>query len=524
MMATYEARIPDSRLHDLFLEIADLFGHAERELYVERYRHGRSLSECKREFGLRFGLTARQFNAIEATLRGKVEGVREGRKIRMDSLFAAIASAERTIRKIQREIKQGSLAPDALRKRRFTLHHKKRRLASLRVRLAAIERDQREKRIRICFGSRRLFHRQFHLRENGYASHEEWLEDFRRARSAQFTCLGSKDETSGNQSCTRMPDGRLRLRVPWALQERYGRHVWIEGIAFRYGQAEIDAALLRGTAVSYRFLRRSRRGRDVWYVQASIERPDAEVVTHRRHGGIGVDVNPSHIDIAEIDRFGNVIGVRSFPMAIHHRRKDQVDAALGEITADIVAMAKAANKPVVIEELDFRRKKAALRDKSPRYARMLSSFAYRKFHALLASRAARDGVEVITCNPAYTSVIGQVKFAQGYGISPHCAAALAIARRGLGFGERLRSRSAFSVPVRNREKHVWADWGRLARRLRAERGRRPSEGDRGRGKPLSSSASGGRKPDPDPAWDGSAAAPGCNPPAQVVGNAVRPAP
>ncbi|MDA8065092.1 MAG: IS200/IS605 family accessory protein TnpB-related protein [Thermaerobacter sp.] len=180
----------------------------------------------------------------------------------------------------------------------------------------------------------------------------------------------------------------------------------------------------------------------------------------------------------------------------------------------------------MVEELDFRKKKAALRERSPRYARMLSAFAYRKFFQLLFSRAARYGVEVIEVNPAFTSVIGEVKFASGYGLSSHGAAAVAIARRGLRFGERLRSRSAFPLPARNRGKHVWSDWRRVAQRRRAERarGRCPSEGGRGRGIPLSSAAPvRGSGSGEGPPWDGFAAAPGRDSPAQTVGKTVRPA-
>lgn len=77
---------------------------------------------------------------------------------------------------------------------------------------------------------------------------------------------------------------------------------------------------------------------------------------------------------------------------------------------------------MVVERLDFRAKKARLREASPHYSRKLSHFAYAAFHALLVSRAAREGVEVIEVNPAYTSVIGKVKFMARYGLSPHGAA------------------------------------------------------------------------------------------------------
>ncbi|GAB6157471.1 hypothetical protein JCM39194_06710 [Desulfotomaculum varum] len=47
-------------------------------------------------------------------------------------------------------------------------------------------------------------------------------------------------------------------------------------------------------------------------------------------------------------------------------------------------------------------------------------------------RAFREGVPVIKVKPAFTSVIGILKYQQQYGLSNHQAAALVIARRGLG--------------------------------------------------------------------------------------------
>jgi hypothetical protein len=40
-------------------------------------------------------------------------------------------------------------------------------------------------------------------------------------------------------------------------------------------------------------------------------------------------------------------------------------------------------------------------------------------------------------NPAYTSVIGKVKYKEMYGVTTHEAAAFVIARRGLGFNEKI---------------------------------------------------------------------------------------
>ena len=76
-------------------------------------------------------------------------------------------------------------------------------------------------RVRLCFGSKKLWRKQYDLKANGYASREAWLEEWRDVRSDELFVLGSRDETSGCQLCvaTVADDGtvtlRLRSRIAW---------------------------------------------------------------------------------------------------------------------------------------------------------------------------------------------------------------------------------------------------------------------------------------------------------------------
>ena len=82
-------------------------------------------------------------------------------------------------------------------------------------------------------------------------------------------------------------------------------------------------------------------------------------------------------------------------------------------------------------------------------------------------------MEVHQVNPAFSSVIGRVKFMERYGLSVHQAAALVLARRLPGCSERIPRQwvcpfgngvqVAFTVPVR---KHVWTYWGAISGQLR----------------------------------------------------------
>ena len=208
----------------------------------------------------------------------------------------------------------------------------------------------------------------------------------------------------------------------------------------------------------------------------STEMTDVPVVTDRRRGALGVDLNADHLAVAETDASGNCINAWRVPLVTYGKNTNQAEAIIGDAVASVVQYAREVGKPIVIEKLDFRQKKAALEGESRRYSRMLSSFAYGKIKAYFISRGYREGVAVHQVNPAYSSVVGRVKFMERYGLTVHQAAALVLARRLLGCSERIPRRwvapigngvhSAFTVPVRKRVKHVWTYWGVISAQLR----------------------------------------------------------
>ena len=463
---------------------AELHGRVERKLFAEAAA-GRPAASLKSAYLKRYGIPARMFNGVRVSLEGKVASVTEQQKMRVDSLGRRIARAEHQI-------------ADATERGRWAqVHQKRRRLGNLRSSLEALEADIEAGRVRLCFGSKRLWRKQCHLAENGYASHDEWLREWQDARSNEFFVLGSRDETAGCQLCvaTVADDDTLtlRLRMPDCLAPQHGKYLIIEGVRFAYGHEQLLAALDNnaeyaryrreygekaaratdlGQAISYRF-KQDRKG---WRVFATTQMMDVPVVTDQRCGVIGVDLNADHLAIAETDASGNYVNAFSVPLVTYGKSQHQAEAIIGDAVASVVAYAREAGKPIVIERLDFRQKKAVLEGESRRYSRMLSSFSYGRIKAYFLSRGHREGVEVHQVNPAFSSVIGRVKFMERYGLSVHQAAALVLARRLLGCSERIPRRRvapvgngvhvAFTVPARKRVKHVWTYWGAVAGQLR----------------------------------------------------------
>ena len=444
---------------------AALYGRLERKLFG-RYCAGVSLPSLKNSFLVKYQIPARMFNSLRVSLEGKIAAVRESQSRQIESLGRRISRAGN---QIAGSLERGKLA---------VVHHKRRRLENLRHRLAALRADVVAGRVGICFGSRRLWHRQYALEANGYSSHEEWQRDWREARSDEFFVLGSRDETSGCQLCvaTVQDDGNLtlRLRMPDCLAGEHGKYLVLKGIHFNHGHAQVLAALQNqeGQAISYRF----KRDREGWRVFASVKHQPVPVVTNRRLGAIGVDVNVDHLAVSETDSSGNWLRSSSVPLVTYGKSTEQAEALIGDAVAEIVAQALDAGKPLVIENLEFSKKRDLLEGESPGRSRMLSSFAYGRIKTYFLSRGYREGVEVREVNPAFSSVIGRVLFMERHGLSVDQAAALVLARRSLGCSEGIPDRRvcpdglgghvAFHVPARKRVKHVWTLWGAVSGQLK----------------------------------------------------------
>ena len=483
---SYEARLHiDEHVEKLLNAFGNLSGHIERRLFVD-LQLNKNINELKSLYLKDFQITARHFNAIHVQVGGKIASIKEKRKVDIKELEEKINGLNKTIEKLK---KRSSHA--------YKAHQKSRRLGFLKEKLANLKSDHEKGIVRLCFGSKRLFRAQFNLDSAGYSNHEEWQEEWRFVRSNHFFLLGSKEESHGNQSCTATvseeEDISLRIRLPDAflpLNEN-NKYLVLSGIRFKYGHKDIIESIKAceerkrlkqagseqykeaGVAISFRFKRDSKS----WRVFVSCPKKKPLCTTSSNKGVIGVDINANHLAICETDRFGNPIEKISLPLNTYGKDPSQSKALIGNACALLINQAKEKGKSIVIEELEFLKKRANLRENGDaRYSRMLSSFAYSFIIQSIKFKAWKEGVSVAKINPAFTSVIGRIKFSRRYGLTIHQAAALSIGRRHLGVSEKVPrhleaipdgkgDHVALSLPVRNRDKHVWSQWGVIKKRL-----------------------------------------------------------
>jgi IS605 OrfB family transposase len=486
-------------------ELAKLHAHDLREKAKNKrediQKKTKRLNNLRKDFD-RKGQTILKAEAWAAKLQNDLENAPSAKRLQCLQRYKSMLGV------LHRERQDFIDFHAEIRRIERVLHQHKRRAENLGSRL--VETMKRIDRASICFGSRKLFEAQFRLKENGFRSHAEWRKAWREMRSSTFMIEGCAAKGSGNQFARLTLRGDmlfdLELRLPEALKHlaeesrKIGGVVvhlaWIRGLEFKHQAEELAIALTRGIPISVRF----HRDGNGWRIMPTFKAEMPEAREDYACGTIGVDVNVGFVSVAHANRHGNVIAAFDIPMVTYGMSQDQSKDAVIKAAVLVAEYAERhGGLPVVSEMLDFARKKKRLKeDGDARYARMLSSFVYSSFDAGLATACARRGVYHRRVNPAYTSIIGRVKFARRYGLSTHRSAALAIARRAMQLSEKLpltfKEGQSVGVPLNDTHhvtlelpvrkdpgsqgtgtRHVWSDWNEVGKALRdAHAARRPS--------------------------------------------------
>lgn len=149
-------------------------------------------------------------------------------------------------------------------------------------------------------------------------------------------------------------------------------------------------------------------------------------------GAIGIDTNPNGFGVSEVDKKGNLLhheylSNNRIQFASANKRNYDVK----QMAVKVVDLALVKNKSLIVEDLKFSKKK-----KHKKFNRMRSNFLYSQLLEAVERRAESLGITITKVNPAFTSILGTLKYKDMYSLSKHESAALVIARRGLGLKER----------------------------------------------------------------------------------------
>ena len=432
---------------EMFLEaFAPIFRDAAIET-VNHLKNGTEFNKSMWNTHLQktYQISKRHANGVIAYAKGKVDGSKEHQALHIKTLFGKAKSIKAWIKKAERKLK---LARKFYAKKNWensktgcnfplscSLNHKDTNWQNLKFQLHGKKRKLYLIQAKIEF----LKHKPIKV----------------SVPHGQVFIVGAADESFGNQVA--QWDGKtIKFRVPACLETRFGKSVVSEVGNF---DRNINRLPETGSKTWHLFKKDGKWNIAVQFTASEVKRQSKD----RAYGCIGIDMNPGSIGWSYVDTEGNLKAHGKIPLEIGLPSGKQ-QAQIVDACLSLANLAICFSCPVVCEELDFAHKKECLGEQSKKYARMMSSWAYSEFFKQLNAILSNRGIELITVNPAYSSIIGLVKYMKMYGLASDEAAALVIARRGMRLSERLPSTITAYVEV-NSAKHVWSMWNQLNKQI-----------------------------------------------------------
>jgi IS605 OrfB family transposase len=303
---------------------------------------------------------------------------------------------------------------------------------------SCIEREQNPKKL--VFGSRELFEqlKKKHLTgKRRETLRQKWEE-------RRYGILYSRGDKS--------LQGNLNLRLvnlnnQWHLRVNLGNGEYVWARVIRSAKRKTDKwidfisslehAEKTGDWFPYTVRIKLRNGKI--YAQFSKEEKFPEVTITKDNGVIGIDINayPFHLAIVHTAKDGNLEKYERISLDKLLEGSSEKRGYLSwQVAHQVVENAKKERKAIVVENLE-KLPKGKRGDGLPKLRQKLQKWIYKALLQKIEIVAKRNGIQVIKVNPAYTSIIGKLKYAPLYNIDKDMAGAYVIARRGLGFKEKL---------------------------------------------------------------------------------------
>jgi IS605 OrfB family transposase len=290
----------------------------------------------------------------------------------------------------------------------------------------------------VVFGGRRLFEKLCKNHLTGKVR-EGLKKQWKELRQGTLISIGSKAD-KGNR-LTRFEDlnGQLYLRITTGNREIIYAKVLREPSNSKDKWIVFMAMLLESWQTQNYFaytVELKLRDGEI-YGSVSFEIPTPKVRYTKENGVIAIDTNasPIHLAIAEVSKTGELLSYQT--ISLHHflglsqNTKNHQEWILAH---KIVDLAIQKGKAIAVENLK-KLKKGVRGDGKAKLRKRLHQWNAKKFLQKLKRVAMLKGVEVIEVNPAYTSVIGMLKYAPQLSIDKDTAGAYVIGRRALGFKE-----------------------------------------------------------------------------------------
>jgi IS605 OrfB family transposase len=290
----------------------------------------------------------------------------------------------------------------------------------------------------VVFGGKRLFEKLCKNHLSGKAR-EKLKKQWKEQRQGTLISIGSKADKGNRLTRFENINGQLCLRITTGNREFIYAKVLREPSNSKDKWISFMTMLLESWQTQSYFaytIELKLRDGEI-YGSVSFELPTPKVRYTKENGVIAIDTNasPIHLAIAEVSKTGELLNYQTISLhqllGLSQNSKDHQEWILAHQLLDI-AIEK--GKAIAIENLK-KLKKGTRGDGKATLRRRLHQWNAKKFLQKLKRVAMIKGVEIVEVNPAYTSVIGMLKYTPQLNIDKDIAGAYVIGRRALGFKE-----------------------------------------------------------------------------------------
>ena len=220
--------------------------------------------------------------------------------------------------------------------------------------------------------------------------------------------------------------------------------IYLNNISFRYRQDELIEVMSKsngnndGIAINCRITKHNLPTNRSYYQIATtfdIERTKPYINYNTSTGIIAMDFNLGHIDMTELDGKGNLVNYKTYYYELSNKSYIN-EISIRKALDDIGVYARSKGKVLACEDLDLVDLKSEFNsDKTKQIVlnRYINSFPYSRFENIVDSLKIKYELDIIKVNPAYTSIIGELKYVKDKKLNTHISASYVIGRRALGF-------------------------------------------------------------------------------------------
>jgi IS605 OrfB family transposase len=290
----------------------------------------------------------------------------------------------------------------------------------------------------VVFGGKRLFEKLCKNHLTGKLR-ERLKKQWRELRQGTLVSIGSKSDKGNRLTRFENINEQLHLRITIGHREFIYAKVLREPSNSKDKWITFMAMLLESWQTKNYFaytVELNLRDGEI-YGSVSFEIPTPEVKYTKENGVIAIDTNasPIHLAIVEVSKTGELVSYQT--ISLHHllglsqNSKDHQEWILANQIVDIAIQ---KGKAIAVENLK-KLKRGMRGDGKAELRKRLHQWNAKKLLQKLKRVAMLKGVEVVEVNPAYTSIIGMLKYAPQLNIDKDIVSAYVIGRRALGFKE-----------------------------------------------------------------------------------------